>query len=434
MNRSKMAALAAATLVLVAVAAVVVWPLQPSKSTLPSLSEVLDTAPTAITEQLYSADVDNTTGKPLNPLDHSYNVVRDGRLVARYTLSKDHSSEDIFYKEDGIGRAYRKDYYATLPGEDFRRQKGIVFYAADGQTVRSEEWARLDGSIEKIGHLLLDGNYAVSTLFGDGQTAENEKILAPDPYANDFVPKLVQEKRWRSPEEGHTLAFLDVLNDDGTREQTEYDGHEHPIMQKHIGRWGAAGTTVKFFFPGTDKVRLESKTDYRSTEADIYRPDGVLESHLQLTSYSVEPKYYDPTGKFVQFEQTWWRRPEQQDGKEVVRQELWQVVLYGPNGPEGPDDRRRILTWEKGVLKGEVCFPCTENGITYERVFFWYRPDGTLEKVEYVHPSNDPGAQMRTVLHTAKENIRIQISPTWLIPPAVPEELPVPPPDNSRDR
>jgi hypothetical protein len=325
MTRINLARLLAATcLSLVAVAA---WQLMPGTTQPPAIAELMSAPTSVMTEDLYPAMQSRADKLPPNPAstepsvdqqssgltngvvpDHTFNRIKNGYLAAKFTTNSDQTFESVFFQDDGIGKSYLVDYYARLPGEAGRRQKGFVLYCADGVSLCSEEWNRLDGSAQRIGHSLGGGYYVASTLFPDGQTAETEKLWAPDMFSTGHVPKLERELRWYPPVAGHALAYTDVLNEDGTREQTSFDKSGWTVLQVHIPLRPPVGTTVKMFFPATHEVRLESTTDLWTTDAKEYRLDGTLWRELTLRAASFDVRYYDATGRVPLFEQTWLKR------------------------------------------------------------------------------------------------------------------------------
>lgn len=249
-------------------------------------------------------------------------------------------------------------------------------------------------------------------------------IYAPDQFANNFEPKLVEEDHWGPVSKGHVLTFKDVLEDDGTRTQTAFDDGGHLLMEKHIGRWGIAGTTVKFYWPGTNKVRIDSKSEYGATNASYYRIDGTLSLSVKLTYNALEVSHYDASGQTELFWQSFWSRSVLKDGKPVPGWEPYQVIVK-----DGKGATVRELSYDQGQLRQDDRPHFTAGGIAYERVQFWYRPDGTLEKVDYSGASNEKQFSVKTVAHTAGEDIRADVPPVYVAPPTVPEELPVPPPE-----
>jgi hypothetical protein len=450
-NKQRM--LGATALGLVSLAAVLAWQFIYPRSQPPSLAEVMLTS-SALTENLYPSDqlakvpgdpTDQTEQekKPGTSPERTFSRMDNGRLVASYTTNRDKTSEEVYYQDNGIGRSYLVDFYAPLPSDPGPRQRGIIFYAADGESLNSEEWDRLDGTAEKIGHALGDGYYVSSTLFADGQTAEIEQLWAPDMFSTGYVPKLERETRWRSAAEGHSVAYTDVLNDDGTREQTSFDPSGLPTMQKHIPLRPPIGTTVREFFPGTTKVRLESTTDWWTTVATVYALDGTRLRVITLRAASFDVRYFDSTGKVPIFEQTWLKplggiksgvgnasvsagaAAASAPAKDHSQTAFWlsQVVELNADGSSS----RVTSINNRGQVSSDMWLKHTVDGVNYERVFFWYREDGTLSKAELMNPEDAPNTPMKTVEHTIAENIHVVLPQAHLVRAEAPDELPAPP-------
>lgn len=405
-----------AALGLVAVA--YVWQLPDSQPpAAPTLDEALRVSQSGMPMRLYSGSVDLKSGQPLEVKDQSYDIVRHNHKVASFLLRKDKTSRDTFYQDAGSGLAYEREYYPLRPGDEARRIKGLITYAADGKTVRSEIWWRLNGTRERVGHLLDvgSGRYEEIVLFEDGYVAQSSKVTDPNPYANNFERKLIIEKRW-SGNSRHSLIYLDQLAEDGTRDQTTYDENELPILVKHIGRWGKVGTTVKFFFPGTAKVRLESVTDASSTIVSSYRADGTLLYKQQLTSYNRATMYFDATGTKPAFEQTRWKNNVVENGKPVEDWPVWKLTEF--DGVKAT----REFAWRNGKLDTETLLGVTIDGVKYEKVIRTYREDGTLERVDMIGRK----AEKRTVQYTVAQNIRADIPAAELVKQEEHDEIPVP--------
>ncbi len=406
-----------AALALVAVG--YVWQLPASQPQAPTLNEALTVSQSNMPMRLYSGAVDLKSGQPLEVKDQSYDVVRNNHKVASFLLRKDKTSRDTFYQDVGEGLSFEREYYPLRPGDDARRIKGLITYAADGKTVRSEIWWSLNGTRERVGHLLdvTTGRYEEIVLFPDGYVAKSSKITLPNIYANNFERKLLIEKRWYGNSK-HSLAYFDQLAEDGTRDQTTYDENELPILVKHIGRWGKVGTTVKFFFPGTDKVRLESVTDASSTIVSSYRLDGTLLYKQQLTSYNRSTMYFDATGTKPVFEQVRWKDNVVENGKPVENWPVWKLTEFDPIKGQAT----REFAWRNGRLDTETLVGVTVDGVKYEKVVRTYREDGTLERVDMFGRK----AEKRTVQYTVAQNIRVDIPASEMIQQEEHEEIPVP--------
>ena len=233
-------------LVVSALAVLTFWQFDARSPEPPALKDLLAVSVAGPPMHLYSADVD-INGTPLDPADKSYDVPTDDGVGTkiRHVRNKDHSTTDIFFQPDGQRKAYADAFYTIVPGESIRHHKGHVIYATDGETTGSEEWFRLSGSREKVGHLLDDGSYNLFTFFEDGSTEERETLIAPGPDWVGRVQIMVREQRWHN-DKGHTLAYRDVLNQDMTRDQTEWDAELNPIREVHFGPFGVWGCCRSF--------------------------------------------------------------------------------------------------------------------------------------------------------------------------------------------
>jgi len=405
---------ACAALVLLSVACL--W-LPASQPQAPSLEEALQVSQSRMPMRLYSGAIDPKTGAPADPNDRGYDLMADGRKTATFLQRKDGSTQDTFYQENGEGLTFIREYYPLSASDAGRRIKALITFAADGKTKRSEIWWRIDGTREKLGHLLdaRSGRYETMVLFLDGNTAQSSRITEPNPYANNFEPKLIIEKRWLDNAR-HSLVYQDQLQDDGTRDQVTYDENEVPLKVKHIGRWGKVGTTVKFYFPGTTQVSLESETSAAATLVTAYRKDGSVLYKQQLLSYQQSTTYFDASGKPL-YEQVIWTNDVS------VGRSLWKVTEV--------DDRgmiKRELVWSHGKFNTETLYNVTVDGVLYEKVIRTYREeDGTLKHVDML------GRKVPTVSvdYTTADNIRVQIPADELVMPELHDEIPIPEPSST---
>lgn len=421
MTRSIQVFLAGCT-ALVIVSVAYVWQLPTSKPQAPALNDALQVSQSGMPMRLYSGAVDAKSGQPLEVKDQSYDLVQNGHVVASFLLRKDKTTRDTFFQDAGDGLSFVREYYPLRSSDDARRIKGLVTYAADGKTMRSEIWWSANGTRERVGHLLdvTTGRYEEMLLFPDSNAAQWSKITDPNPYANNFERKLIIEKRW-SGNAKHSLIYFDQLADDGTRDITTYDDNEIPMMAKHIGRWGKTGTTVKFFFPGIAKVRLESVTNVSSTIVTSYRLDGTVLYKQQLTSYSTSTMYFDDTGTKPAFEQARWKNNVVENGKPVENWPLWKITEF--DGVRAT----REFAWRNGKLDTETLFNVTVDGVLWEKVIRTYREaDGTLQRVDMLGRKGGK----RTVEYTVAQNIRANVPAAEMVRQEEHEEIPIPEPQS----
>jgi hypothetical protein len=420
-NRRRLITSASVAAVLAVLA---IWQLDSRSAEPPALTDVLSVSVAGPALHLYSGEVDSH-GAPLDPAERSYDVLTDNGLGTklRPVRNKDHSTTDIFFQEDGQRKAFANAYYAILPGESIRRDKGHVVYTSDGDTVGSEEWFRLSGSREKVGHLLDDGNYNVFTFFDDGKTEATETLVAPGPDWVGRVQIMVRELRWHNDKD-HTLAYRDLLNEDMSRDQTEWDEALNPIRDVHFGSFGVDGTTVKLYYPGGNKLRLASSSDWYTTTGQRYRIDGTLFCRVTRTLSKLNSTYYDAGGAVPLFEQSWSGSQVTENGKARERWNLKEIKEFAAGGSPS-----RALQLKGKRVSEETRFKGTTDGVAYDTANFFYREDGTLERVE-IYLAN---AKIKTVEHAAQENIQAVVATEELALPMNIDELPVPlsdPPSN----
>ena len=300
------------------------------------------------------------------------------------------------------------DYYPLLEGEKTAVLKEGVSYRADG--VKDGEAAYgIDGVRTRWGLLLADDTYRVRDFFADGVNVKREAFYVPDPFANDFEPKLVREDVYR---ETKTLFSELLLNDDGTHTTTWYDGQKGVLKIKHQGRRGNLATVVAYW-PGTKKIRLQSESDIDGTRAKFYSLDGIVTSTMSITTYMMTAQYFDSTGSKVLYEQTWHLSRE---GGDKASFDLERVAEL-----DGDGNAKRELTFENGGLKQDDRNNVTIGGIEYSSVTLKYHADGTLDSVELNPLSGEPSRSEKEA-----QALHSQIPPQEL-QADLEEDLPIPP-------
>jgi hypothetical protein len=145
----------------------------------------------------------------------------------------------------------------------------------------------------------------------------------------------------------------------------------------------------------------------------------------------VDARYFDATGHVPLFEQTWLKRLNtvgaESDTIGSVSPQFGRVVLSTVVELNADGSSRRVTSInEKGAVTNDMWLKYTVDGVIYGRVFFWYREDGTLSKTELMNPPG-PDVPMKTIEHSAAENIKVVLSQDLRVPIQVPDELPVPP-------
>jgi len=329
-------------------------------------------------------------------------LIKNNVRLASFTNFSDLSSLRTYYQSDGLAKSYEQAFYPPQEGEIGIRPKSLVIYDANGVDLHSEEWYRLSGRREKIGHRLQDGGYFTFTLFADGQTAATETLVGPpDPFSNKFERKLLSKQRWY--EKNHQLAYRDVLQDDGTREVDTFDENGLPLMEKHVGSRGAFDTTIKLFHPGTRQTLLESETNIRATDVVVRRLNGTVRLTERLSPEEIDVTYFDERGITPLFEQSWFLvgapeaggtadealsteedRAAPPERKPILH--LWKITELNPDG-----SAKRILAFRDGILRTETWSNITVDGIVYASAVINYNSDGTVQTTEL-----DPGTKSGT--------------------------------------
>lgn len=404
----------AASMLFLCVLVAYVWAVPGAQPTAPTLSEGLGMQISGMPTRLYSGALDSSFGQPVVAADQSWDVVQNDIKVGSFLVRKDGSSRDAFYRADGQGLSYVSEYYANDPITGARRVKGFILYAANGKVVRKEIWWRLDGTREKEGHLLdpTSGRYETLTIAPDGRTMLTSRITEPNPYANNYEPKLIIEKRWYTNAR-HTLSWVDSINDDGTREMTSYDENENPVMTKHVGLYPPAGTIVKYFFPGTTKVRMEGEVQAGVTLIKRYRENGTVLYMSKMDTSMTSHIFLDEQGKPL-FEQTRWQYDDLRPKGDWA---LSKLVEFDDHAAV-----KRELVWNSRKIKTETLFNATVDGVFYEKVIRTYREDGTLEHVDMIGRK----AGKRSVDYTVADNIRAVVPADELVPPEAHPDIPYP--------
>jgi hypothetical protein len=380
-----------------------------------------------------------------------FNLLKNNVRLASFTTLSDLSSLNTYYQIDGLAKSYEQSFYPPQEGEICLRPKSLVIYDADGVDVHSEEWYRLSGRRDRIGHRLQDGSYLSFTLFADGQTAATETLVGPpDPFSNNFARKLVSKLRWY--ERNHVLAYRSVLLDDGTREVDTFDENALPMMEKHLGRRGVFGTTIKLFYPGTRQTLLESQTSIRATKVVFRRPNGSVRLTERLSPDEIDVTYFDERGITPLFEQSWFLVGAQEASRsadealsteedEAAPKErkpilhLWKITELNPDG-----SAKRILAFRDGILRTETWINITVDGIIYASAVINYSSDGTVLSTELDTGANSgTNSGMKSGMEYAKKQAKKKIdrlpslelvrlvSAEELVEPDLHYALPIPP-------
>ncbi len=225
----------------------------------------------------------------------------------RYITYKDRSTEDVLFmpgsSTDMISSVW---YYAEQPGESGRRPYITRVYGV-GNVVMNEKVQQLNGLLLKTTVVSPTTKIRLITDFAaDGVTHLREQEFLKPKCCGD-EEDLLRDERWRDDAQ-HSLAYRNIYHPDETRTITEFDEHGNVlkiiVWPKYMS---VSGSSVKEYYPGILKLRLETSADYYQNTVRYYRVDGTLEAIVKLSSGMTDIEYYDTTGTKMRLHQMWVR-------------------------------------------------------------------------------------------------------------------------------
>lgn len=413
--------IALACLVLLVLAGLSIWQTGGRTRAAPELKDELYLSEIPLQMRLYVPDTDAAAG---DRKLQSYDVYKKGVLAQTRHIMADGSIEIVVFREDGEAKASSQLYYPRQAEEVVLRLRSAKKFAVNGD-IASELNLRLDGTRRFVGSRLPDGNYTIISFYEDGETISTNQML------EGTGSTLLAEQRWSTKEKGHVLLSSNVRNPDRGRTITEYDARGEPLKVTTTGSYDTkSGTRVVAFFPGTDRKRLESVTDYTKTVARYYREDGTLKCIQHFSSAGTVTV-----------------TPYSQDGKTPLFEQMLSIFVNGgvpkyvlnevtERHPDGEVSRKLSFSFDKQMLVTERRFAFTQGGIKYKEGVFTYRIEGSPEEVGTLAKSElTPlsGGAAIVKLHRASENIRARLAPAQLAPPEDFDNLPVPEPVSGGD-
>lgn len=383
-----------------------------SKPAPSTVEEALNIPRTPLQQRLYPVD---------STIDSAVEVASPHM---RYITYKDRSTEDVLLmpgsNTDMISSQW---YYAEQPGENGRRPYIARVYGV-GNVVIEEKVQQLNGLLLKTTVVSQTTKVRLITDFAaDGVTHLREQEFLKPKCCGD--EDLIRDERWRD-DAGHTLAYRNIYHPDETRTITEFDEHMHVLKMIEWPKYkSVAGSSVKVYYPGSFKLRLESSADYYQNTVRYYREnDGSLEAIVKLSPGMTDIEYYDASGTKVRLHQSWWRTEVTADGVVTSTYRPYVIDEYDAQGIQ-------ILqqTFSEGVVSEEQRFNVTIDGVTFFRLDYGYAKDGTLKELRYwLKEVKYPPFKLET--HTpaeglkltplSAESLRMQID--------IDPDLPIPPP------
>jgi hypothetical protein len=266
------------------------------------LSTLLDIAKPAEQVRLFPAAQNRDFA-----MAEDYTIAGSEGLVSQQTAD-DGSTTYVTYRPDHTMKESLSWYRGA--GNGHGRLESETLYTADGVHASEQDKYRPDGSRQSKAQLLPDGDYQTIAYRQDGATPEDETLVGhgPDPY--DDRPELLSEARWL---DNGKLGYTNTLNADSSRTVEQFDEGGNILSLTHLTAY-INGSTAIGYYPGTKTVRFQSSSTYFETTYNAYRPDGTLAMADEISGSAMQVDYYDPSGKFVTFEQEWSFTPVEVNG------------------------------------------------------------------------------------------------------------------------
>lgn len=341
-----------------------------------------------------------------------------------YITYKDRSTEDVVMKLGSTDLVSSQSYYAEQPGETGRRPFIYRDYGV-GNALVNEKVQRLDGTLLKTTFVDSDPfkTRTITDFAADGVTHLREQVFVTPKCCGGET--LQRDERWRD-DAAHTLAYRNIFNVDETRTITEYDERMNVLKVIQWPKYmSIAGASVKQYYPGSLKLRLDSLSDYYTNTVKYYREDGTLDAIVKISPGSTEIEYYDATGTKQRLGQMWFRTDVTTDG--VVNSTYKNYIVTEFDGQGKPT---RQQTFSNGKPTREERYNVTIDGVTYVELDSDYDNAGNLKTVRYwlnevKYPpfkleEHKPGDGSATIPALNADSMRLQIQ--------IDTDLPIPPP------
>jgi hypothetical protein len=296
----------------------------------------------------------------------------------RYLKNTDGSTEEIRLKADGEHYLQRETYYPLQPHELGRRRHVEQFYAVDTDLVFGETILRLDGTLQEH---TVNGANGLKHLIGygvNGQTIVHDLIV--DPREDQWSqPVLSKEQRWRD-NAAHSLEYSNILDLRArTRTITYWGEDQRPLKVISSSSYAVNnGTITTAYFPGTDKIRMQSTVDSIYNYVKYFRFDGTVDHILKLCPGSTIIQYMDASGKVALLEQNWDRRDKTENGKTTS---TYKISMVSEEDASGIDTRKIYFTG--GPLSAIDIFNVEMGGVKYGEIAYQY--DQASKTVEAIH-------------------------------------------------
>jgi len=345
-----------------------------------------------------------------------------GRVPQSHIDYPDGGSIDLYMRADG-SKEFQLEYYA--PSSAGKMLKHATHFAADGVTPDGEIAFRSTGTRQMSAVRQADGDYRTRSYLDDGQTLSGETLVGLGPLSYDHSAQLLSQTQWNK---NHIVILTNILNQDDSRTISTFDDSGLPISVSSIAA-GISGSSVTAYYPGTKVLRLKSSSTYSETNADIYRPDGTLSTHLTIGSASIEYFFYDSSGKRQTLQQLWYFDRDVKDG--ITRMKNYRLSTVTEMDAQGTPVRSWDIQLGSNKLWSSSVYNVVVDGEHWGEVRSFYDANGFLDRVSYLLVGE--GSPKKMIDHTPAEAITGQPPPANLmILTPISDALPLPMADIGR--
>lgn len=330
----------------------------------PDLHDMLNQPKTAMEMNLYAANRDAKTGKSVSGMTLGYDFrTADGtRKLRTFNQYESGATENIFYRVDE-SKEWSEDFYPLRDGDTSPVKRSLARFAEDGKTYVSHDVKREDGSWERQGKLLADGNYQQTYFCADGKTPEKVQLFDRDKRfisetaifcdtgkpVRELLPGDDEKTLKLYREDGSVASKIRAIN--GWEVGTIYDGEVYRTngsVHLHFNTSGYGGQVDVFFAPGRVEMSWLEYTMTSNLEFTMF--DKNAPASVDAATQKTE----DPKRKL--FQQTWKLR------EAFKRDSGW--ILVKVTEFEGKKELRTIEMSEDGKHPVRIIVPTAETSKT----------------------------------------------------------------------
>ncbi len=334
---------------------------------------------------------------------------------------------DIYLRPDHT-RAVSLTWYVASPDHG-RTLQYAISYSAGGKQPLQQLAFRTDGSRLSFANLLADGSYQTVSYYDDGVSRASAVIIGHGPGEWDDSTDLLRETKWRKD---GSVAYSNVLNSDDSRTVQAFDERGAAFEISHLTAF-VDGSTVVAYFPGTNQIRLQSKSTYFDTLASVYRMDGTLSLTLDINAAFIEAKYYDNAGQKQTLQQLWYftKALDQNGVARATALKLYSVAEMDGSGKlsrQWTFNGSSIWSYEEfNTKKGVAGAPATCADLTS----FFSATDASVQGAFCHSLANDPSAFPVSAEFLADRHAP-EVPADDLVNPSIDQNLPIPYSDERR--